>query len=387
MKFGTIFELQPGPQPYGKDRVPRVWHEALEQSILCEELGFDYVWSVEHHFLGDYSSSSAPEVFLAWVAANTKRIRIAQGVALALKDVNHAWRMAERGAALDIISNGRYDFGAGRSITKQELIGFGVDPAQSRKMQLETLDVLPRMWTEETFSWDGEYYKLPERQLAVRPVQGPHPPMWLACSQPDSWRLAGERGLGVLSFGVGDPTLLAEAMANYDAGLARATPPGGVVNRNIAAAPLFYCAETDVEALKVATPNVEFFIGNTLNFVRQWADEPAVEYKFYKELLTRGEGQTLVPGTASARPVNLPGLSEDEAAIAGLVQTGRFVIGSPETCREAVRKYVDAGFDQLILSSQFGSLTNEQIQRSLRLFHEEVMPEFVDKVEVVQTGA
>lgn len=262
----------------------------------------------------------------------------------------------------------------------QELIGFGVDPAQSRAMQLETLDVLPRMWTEETFSWDGEYYRLPERQLAVRPVQDPHPPMWLACSQPDSWRIAGERGLGVLSFGVGDPTLLAEAKAAYEAGLANASPPGGMINRNIAAAPLFYCAETDQEALKAATPNVEFFIGNTLNFVRQWADEPAVEYKFYKELLGRGEGQTLVPGTAAARPVRLPGLTDDEAAIAGLVQSGRFCIGSPETCREVLCKYVDAGFDQVILSSQFGSLTNEQIQRSLRLFAEEVMPEFVDRV-------
>jgi alkanesulfonate monooxygenase SsuD/methylene tetrahydromethanopterin reductase-like flavin-dependent oxidoreductase (luciferase family) len=386
MRFGTIFELQPGPQPHGPDRVRQVWHDALEQAVLAEELGFDYVWSVEHHFLGDYSSSSAPEVFLAWVAANTKRIRIAQGVALALKDVNHAWRLAERGAALDIISGGRYDFGAGRSITKQELIGFGVEPAESRAMQLETLDVLPRMWTEDTFSWDGEYYKLPERRLAVRPVQEPHPPMWLACSQPDSWRIAGERGLGVLSFGVGDPTLLAEAKANYEAGLAQATPAGGMINRNMAAAPLFYCAPTDQEALRVATPNVEFFVGNTMNFVRQWADEPAVEYKFYKELLAKGNGQTLVPGTAAAAPVEIEGLTEDEAAIGGLVESGRFVIGSPETCRRVIQKYVDAGFDQVIFCGQFGSLTNEQIQASLRLFAKEVMPHFTDVRTSVSAG-
>jgi alkanesulfonate monooxygenase SsuD/methylene tetrahydromethanopterin reductase-like flavin-dependent oxidoreductase (luciferase family) len=374
MKFGTIFELQPGPPPFGKERIAQVWHEALEQAVLTEELGFDYVWAVEHHFLGGYSSSSAPEVFLATLAGRTERVRLAQGVALVLKDVNHAWRLAERAAALDIVSDGRFDFGAGRSITKQELIGFGMNPEDSRPMQLEVLDMLPRMWTEKTFSWNGRYYDLPERELAVRPVQEPHPPMWLACSQPESWRLAGERGLGVLSFGIGRHDVFEQALSAYEEGLSRANPPSGMINRRIACAPLFYCAETDEEALRTARPHVEFFLSNTLAFVNQWASTQSADYSFYRDLLAGSNGP--LPHMPLVEPVDLPGLSEEEARLGGLAQAGSVCIGSPETCAAFLQKYVDAGFDQIILSAQYGTLTNEQIQRSLRLFAQEVLPRF-----------
>src|SRR5712664_1028647 len=127
MRFGIFYEHQL-PRPWTEGLEQKLFSDALDQVELADELGFDQVWEVEHHFLEEYSHSSAPEVFLAAAAARTKRIHLGHGISVCLPPMNHPARIAERAAALDLVSNGRLEFGTGRSATWAEVGGFGIDP-------------------------------------------------------------------------------------------------------------------------------------------------------------------------------------------------------------------------------------------------------------------
>ena len=184
VQFGLIYEIC-RPEPFdGWASEAEIYWQALDQTVLADELGFDYVWAVEHHFLEGYSLSSAPEVFLSAVAQRTERIRVGHGVRLLPPPFNHPARSAEMAAVLDIMSHGRFDFGVGRSITDQELGGFKVDPAASRPMLDEVLPEIVRMWTSDPYpGFAGEWFTMPERQVLPKPLQDPHPPLWMACTQ------------------------------------------------------------------------------------------------------------------------------------------------------------------------------------------------------------
>src|SRR3984893_9367025 len=132
MKFGIFYEISV-PRPWEREPEKRVYDNCLEQVGLADELGFDFVWAVEHHFLEEYSHCSAPEVFLTAVAAQTKRIRVGHGAVVCVPEMNHPIRIAERAAALDLISGGRLEFGTARSSTWTELGGFGADPDHTKK--------------------------------------------------------------------------------------------------------------------------------------------------------------------------------------------------------------------------------------------------------------
>ena len=234
MKFGIIYELQM-QKPWDENQEYKTYHDALDQVELADKVGFDYLWEVEHHFLEEYSHSSAPEVFLAAASQRTKNIRICHGVALLPGPFNHPIRVAERTAALDIVSNGRVELGTGRSITEQELGGFGIDPADSRPMWEEAVEMIPKMWTQETFSWEGKHFNVPPRNVIPKPIQKPHPPMWMACTQPESFRIAGAKGLGALSLGFIAPGLLEASLGVYREALKDAEPVGAFVNDQFAA--------------------------------------------------------------------------------------------------------------------------------------------------------
>jgi alkanesulfonate monooxygenase SsuD/methylene tetrahydromethanopterin reductase-like flavin-dependent oxidoreductase (luciferase family) len=365
-----LYELQPGPQPWPKGREAQVYHEACEQVVLAEELGFDYIWAVEHHGLTGYSSSSAPETFLSWVAGKTSRIRIGHGVVQTNKGTNHLVRVAEKAAALDIISNGRLEFGTGRGFTHEELGVFGVNPDDTRPMQEHAMRNLPKMWAEEYFELDDELYQVPRRRLHPRPVQEPHPPIWMACTQPSSWALAGELGAGVLAFGFAAPGALAEAIKAYRTASADAKTPYGVVTDQIAFAPPMFCALDEREALETAAPAILFFMECNFRYVLQWAETDSKDYEFYKLI---GTDILKLPELTEQEKA---GLSPQAQTIKAGVKAGLFCVGTPDQCRKFVRGYAEQDVDQLLLINQLGSLTNEQIQRSMRLFGTEVLPEF-----------
>ena len=177
MRFGIFYEHQ-NPRPWEGERSEHaLLRNALDQIELADRLGFDYVWEVEHHFLEEYSHSSAPEVFLAAASQRTERIRLGHGIVQIPPAVNHPARVAERVATLDLVSNGRVDFGTGESSSGAELGGYLVDRQAKRAMWEDAIDAITRMFVEEPFAgWDSEFIQMPPRNVVPKPLQKPPPP-------------------------------------------------------------------------------------------------------------------------------------------------------------------------------------------------------------------
>ena len=163
MKFGLFFELQV-PTPWDETSDQRVFHEALAQVELADRLGIDYVWEVEHHFLEEYSHSSAPEVFLAAASQRTKRIRLGHGIKLMPPNYNHPARIAEEIATLDLVSNGRVEWGTGESASRAELEGFNINPAERRAMWRETTQQGAKKLAVGPYpGFEGKVFSMPGR--------------------------------------------------------------------------------------------------------------------------------------------------------------------------------------------------------------------------------
>src|ERR671921_58221 len=235
MKFGIFYEHQL-PRPWTEGSELQLIQDALEQVELADRLGFDVVWEVEHHFLEEYSHSSAPEVFLAAASQRTKDIRLGHGIIQTAPAYNHPARTAERLAMLDLVSNGRVEFGSGESSSEAELGGFLIDPVLKREMWLEGLEVAIRCMTEQPFTGvDGKYVSMPPRNVVPKPVQKPHPPLWVACSRRDTILLAAREGIGALTFAFIDPEEAQGWVRDYERVLAEECMPiGRAVNPQVA---------------------------------------------------------------------------------------------------------------------------------------------------------
>src|SRR3954463_7247861 len=183
MRFGIFYEHQL-PRPWEEGANEQLLKDALDQVELADRVGFDYVWEVEHHFLEEYSHSSASDVFLAACSQRTKNIRLGFGILPLPPGYQHPARVAETVATLDLVSDGRVDFGSGETSSGAELAGFGVDRETKRDQWDEALDVVTRMMVEEPFNGrGGGYFTMPPRNVVPKPVQRPHPPLWVACSR------------------------------------------------------------------------------------------------------------------------------------------------------------------------------------------------------------
>src|SRR5437667_1726000 len=204
MKFAMFYEI-PVAKPWGPRSEYEAYKDTIEQVKLGDRMGFHSFWTVEHHFLDEYSHCSNPEVLYGHIAAVTENIRIGYGVRLLPKPYNHPVRTAESVAVLDLISDGRVEFGTGRSSTRAELEGFGVNPRETREMWDEALEHIVGCWTNDEYEFQGKYWSMPKRRVQPKPVQAPHPPMWGATGSEDGHRMMGELGLGLLSFSVGTP--------------------------------------------------------------------------------------------------------------------------------------------------------------------------------------
>ena len=205
MKFALFYEI-PVPKPFTPGKEHAAYKNTLEQAILGDEVGFHAFWTVEHHFLEEYSHCSNPEVLYGAIAARTKNIRIGYGVRLLPQPYNHPIRSAESAAVLDLLSDGRVDFGTGRSSTRLELEGFDVDPDETREMWKEALGHIVGAWTEEHYQAKGKYWNMgAPRRVQPKPLQDPHPPIFGATSSPQGHEEVGRQGIGLCSFTVGLP--------------------------------------------------------------------------------------------------------------------------------------------------------------------------------------
>nr|WP_308403975.1 LLM class flavin-dependent oxidoreductase [Streptomyces sudanensis] len=222
MLFSLFFVGQlSDPTP---EREQQMLKDSVEQAVFAERMGFDRIWAVEHHGLEGYSHMSASEIFLTWVAARTERIRIGHGVVTMPFAYQHPVRVAERAAMLDVLSGGRLDVGAGNGASDQEMSLYGVDRENARAQVREALDILTGIWrSDHRFEWHGSLDIGPGAVLP-RPVQRPHPPLFLACSREEAMRTAAKLGIGALVLGFGGPEMTRLRRAAYDAACAARTP-------------------------------------------------------------------------------------------------------------------------------------------------------------------
>ncbi|MGH9295558.1 MAG: LLM class flavin-dependent oxidoreductase, partial [Acidimicrobiales bacterium] len=261
MKFGIFYEHQL-PRPWEDGSEHRLMHDALEQIEIADRIGIDHVWEVEHHFLEEYSHSSAPEVFLAAASQRTSRIRLGHGIVALPPGYNHPARVAERIATLDIVSNGRVELGTGETSSNIELDGFGVARSQKREQWAEALDVLTRLFVEEPFAgYDGRFVSMPPRNLVPKPVQRPHPPLWVACSRRETIHLAAEKGIGALSFAFVESGEARAFVDDYYATLASkaCVPAGFSVNPNVAVVLPFMLDRDETRAIDKGLDGAHFF--------------------------------------------------------------------------------------------------------------------------------
>jgi alkanesulfonate monooxygenase SsuD/methylene tetrahydromethanopterin reductase-like flavin-dependent oxidoreductase (luciferase family) len=358
MRFGVFYEMQL-PRPWGPDDERKLFHDALEQVVLADRLGFDYAWEVEHHFLDEYSHSSSPEVFLAAAAARTSRIRLGHGIRQVIPNYNHPARTAECLATLDILSNGRVEFGIGEGATRLELGGFKIPAKEKRAMSLEAAEQIANMMALEPYpGFEGQYFSMPCRNVLPKPVQKPHPPMWIACTNRDTIKLAAKLGLGALAFSFVNPEE-ARNWADIYYGIIKSedcVPLGRTVNANIAMVSSFSLHEDRAEAIRRGHEGFEFF-GYALNALVAHDTVPGRTNLWGEYLAQRGN-----------RTDEIIAASRDGAQSSG--------IGTPEDMRAHLRALQAAGVDQVIFLQQAGRNRHEHICQSLQLFADTVMAEF-----------
>jgi alkanesulfonate monooxygenase SsuD/methylene tetrahydromethanopterin reductase-like flavin-dependent oxidoreductase (luciferase family) len=378
MRFGLFYEHQ-NPRPWEGDRSDhRLLKDALEQVELADRLGFDCVWEVEHHFLEEYSHSPAPEVFLGAASQRTKHIRLGHGIVQIPPPVNHPARVAERVATLDLISDGRLEFGTGESSSGGELGGFLVDRKQKRAMWEDAMEAISRMFVEEPFAgWSSEFFQMPPRNVVPKPFQKPHPPLWVACSRRETIHFAAQKGMGALSFSFVEPEDAARWVAEYYDLIAseECVPAGFAVNPNVAIVLPMMCHENEQEAIDRGIDGAHFFGYSLAHYYGLGEHQPGVTdiwEDFQRNRDAKGFAREIV--TADDSPLGVKLMQHGLGSLRG-------AIGTPGQVAELIGRYERVGIDQIIFVLQAGPNKHEDICESLELFAKKVMPEFVEARE------
>ena len=331
MKFGS-FHLMEGPFTKTEQQI---YLEHIEQIKTSDEIGLDYVWLTEHHFSsvpyvpdvdGEYCISASPFAMACAVAMITKTVRI--GSAIKILAIDHPLRTAEDVAMADLLSQGRIDFGVGLGYRKYEFDGLGVDIEDKLARHQEALEIILGAWTTEEFSYKGKYWDIPRLTLVPRPVQKPHPPVWLASRYTPR---------DVVDFALGGGFKLLSAWQAADQlrksyqMVEESQAKAGITERvDFGCIRHVYVGENDAEAAKVAPQAIEYYLKSTAQF----------------------------------RPV-------------GDHERGQMIFGGPETCIQKIKELEDiAKINMLICWMNFGALPQETVLRSMKLFASEVVPAF-----------
>jgi len=362
MRFGIFYELQL-PKPWDEGSEQRLFNEALDQVVLADRLGIDYAWAVEHHFLDEYSHCSSPEIFLAAAAARTKNIRLGHGIRQVIPNYNHPARTAEGIATLDLVSNGRVDFGIGEGATRLELHAFNIQAKEKRAMSLEAAEQIANMMTMTPYpGYQGESFSMPCRNVLPKPVQKPHPPMWMACTNRDTIKVAASHGVGALAFAFVDPEEAKTwSQTYYD--IIRSeecVPIGHCVNANLAMVSSFSLHEDRAEAIRRGQEGFEFF-SFALQTLVATDNVPGRSQLWDRFQSQRGDKTEqmidALENPAGNGPERAPG------------------IGTPEDFIKHAKEFQESGVDQIVLMQQAGKNPHQEICESLELFGKSVFPE------------
>jgi alkanesulfonate monooxygenase SsuD/methylene tetrahydromethanopterin reductase-like flavin-dependent oxidoreductase (luciferase family) len=291
---------------------------------------------------------------MAWVLARTQNIHVASGIINITPPVNHPARVAERVAMMDLVSGGRFEFGTGRGSSTTEMGGFGItDPEITREMYDESLREIVRMWRDEPYSYDGKFFSMPERNVLPKPYVKPHPPLWVAAGNPETFERAAKLGIGVICFTGGTPEKMAPLVETYKKHIKDADPVGAYVNDNIAITTSFMCLEDREEAI-------------------DWVTKSGNGYQ--QTLLFKYLDTFPKPPFVPDWPTEIPDPTREQV-LAGR-ESGASIVGNPEDCAAALRKWDAIGVDQLIMGPSGSTYSNELMQHTVELFGNQVIPEF-----------
>jgi alkanesulfonate monooxygenase SsuD/methylene tetrahydromethanopterin reductase-like flavin-dependent oxidoreductase (luciferase family) len=365
VKLDLLYEFQPKPRPesfpVGQKHAERqIYREAIEQVQLADRLGFQTVWAVEHHFREGRSACPSNEVVLGALSQVTENIRLGFGVVLLPPGFQHPVRVAEKVATVDLLSGGRVEWGTGRS-TPNEQIAFNVPiDNRSREQWREAFEFVIAAWTNEKLRWKSEHIDFPERFITPRPWQDPHPPAWLAAATEQSAFNAGKNGLGLLSFALMQPVeKMAGHIATYRRGQAECERPlPKFKNDRVGAYTLVHCTDDLAAAERYGLwDSVRWWYQNLAEFTLEW------------ELAHLSAEEK-----AKAFPLLEPTIRGD-IDVRSYTDQDMIIVGSPQECLEKILRYEEAGVDQLLCYSQFGTLPHETIMRSIELLGTEVIPQ------------
>lgn len=370
MKFSMIYEAQVADPTPAEEQ--KVLLEMVEQAEALDRFGFDTIWAVEHTSLTQYAHMSTPETFLAFVAARTKRIGIGHGVVCLMPAMNHPIKVAERIAMLDILSGGRVHFGVGKGGSQQEAGAFGYELAELQPIIDEAMYLIPKIMTQDEIEHHGRFIDIPARPVHPKPLQTPHPPIYMATTRPDSLKMAGSRGIGALVMGFGGPEDVAEKSRVYREAWNNRNPADQVGFRPIqhlaALCPTIVSHDREL-ARRVGLRGQRFF---------------AEALAHWYQGLPRPTAYDL---DADEHLAALKRLEQDKYAIIGEDQIplhtnhGYFeevkdAYGTPEDCIAYVQRLLDAGADEILFLSQMGGVPHERIMETIELIGSEVIPHF-----------
>ena len=366
MQFALFYEI-PVPRPWTRESERTAYRNVLEQAVLADRVGFHALWTVEHHFLEEFSHCSNPEVLYGAIAARTQRLRIGYGVRLAPKPYNHPVRSAESAAVLDLLSDGRVDFGTGRSSTRTELEGFGIHPGDTREMWLEAVRHVVGCWTHDEYEFAGKHWSLPDRRVQPKPLQQPHPPIWGATTSDDGHQQVGELGLGLCSFSVGvPPEDVKRRIDLYRKAIAGCSKPlGAFVNDRAAAFTMVNCAPTRAESYAVSADSFVWYVKTSaelISSVPRWLAERNDKLGTYEYLA--GVKQVVDSGTHQL--LNFDWLRDSKAVICG----------DPDQVIETCRAYRAAGVDLLLCLVNPYRIPHEKVMQTIELMGRHVLAEF-----------
>lgn len=361
MRFGFLSEAE---TPEGTTHHRR-YMEVTDEVILAEEMGWDFFGTSEQHFISPLACVSAPETFYPYIAARTSRIKLRHMVVLLPFPFNHPIRVAERLATLDIVSNGRAEFGTGRANTLLQLDGFSCPLDETRARWEEGLEIVMKAFLSDPFSHEGKYFKIPPRSLSPKGVQRPHPPVFMVAQSPESHAVGASKGIGVLSWDIYlGWDYFEKCYKIYREGIKTARPVGGWVNSSFAAVILnCVCAETNKEALEVAKVSFPRFV------------TPVVE-DLYPALGKRSESY--------AYTLQMEKIRSKARDLDWMVNETSCLAGDPEAFIKRFRAYEQLGADEVIMRLDG---THTQIKRSIELIGKYVIPEFKNPTSVVRPGA
>jgi alkanesulfonate monooxygenase SsuD/methylene tetrahydromethanopterin reductase-like flavin-dependent oxidoreductase (luciferase family) len=396
MKFGLFYEHQiPKPadgEDWNPDQEHRALKDALDQIELADSLGFDYIFEVEHHFLEEYSHSSAPEVFLAAASQRTKNMRLGHGITLMPPRYNHPARVAERIATLDLVSDGRVEFGTGESSSEMEMGGFGVSREEKKMMWEEATRECVKMMTETPYPGvEGAYVGMPQRNVIPKPLQKPHPPLWVASSRRETAMVAARMGMGSLGFAFETPDELQERVDSYyELVREECFPIGKAINPALAVLSVLSCFDTDEEAIAKGEEGSQFFAYSLAYYYNPFtgANHKPGQINVYKQFISAPPEQRWGPFGDAFRGFGgfQGGLIKEEPkdevtrALWRAAQRGG-CIGTPDFIKETLRKYEAAHLDLMIFVAQCGARKHEDVMDSIYRTGTKVIPEFKERHE------